>query len=69
MWYFHKKNGRDGSGILLGNGEGSKHASNRRNEPKDTADSPVLGEHMKCGSPAGAITLSLLNEWTPDLLQ
>jgi hypothetical protein len=62
MWYFRKKSGRDGSGILLGNGA-------QRNEPKDTADSPVLGEHMKCGSPAGAITLSLLNEWTPDLLQ
>ncbi len=62
MWYLCVQCARDGSGILLGNGA-------QRNEPKDTADSPVLGEHMKCGNPVGAITLSQLNEWTPDLLQ
>ncbi len=45
---------RDGSGILLGNEEGSKHASNRRNEPKDTADSPVNGGEAKRSQRAGA---------------
>ena len=62
MWYLCVQCARDGSGILMGNGA-------KRNEPKDTAHSPMLGEHMKCVSLAGAITLSLLNEWTPDLLQ
>ena len=46
---------RDGSGILLGNGEGSKHASNRQNEPKDTADSPVNVGGAKRSQRAGAI--------------
>ncbi len=46
---------RDGSGILLGNGEGSKHASSRRNEPKDTVDSPVTDGGAKRSQRAGAM--------------
>jgi len=46
---------RDGSGILLGNGEGSKHASTRRNEPKDTVDSPVTSGAAKRSHWAGAM--------------
>ena len=38
---------RDGSGILLGNGA-------KRNEPKDTADSPVNGGEAKRSHRAGA---------------
>ncbi len=50
---------RDGSGILLGNGEGLKHASTRRNEPKDTADSPVNGGGAKRSHWAGAIIMGM----------
>jgi hypothetical protein len=39
---------RDGSGILLGNGA-------KRNEPKDTADSPVNGGEAKLSHRAGAM--------------
>jgi hypothetical protein len=39
---------RDGSGILLGNGA-------KRNEPKDTADSPVTGGGAKRSHWAGAM--------------
>ena len=39
---------RDGSGILLGNGA-------KRNEPKDTADSPMNGGEAKLSHRAGAM--------------
>ena len=43
---------RDGSGILLGNGA-------KRNEPKDTADSPVNGGGAKRSQRAGAMIMGM----------